>query len=82
MSGNPFRASLVLQNHPAAASPTNIPPADSSNRRDEGYAERDDDSGIGSMMLSTRLLVKGQRIMIAQCLMPRLRLRRQRKLSA
>ncbi|KAJ4348118.1 uncharacterized protein N0V89_009490 [Didymosphaeria variabile] len=54
MSGNPFRASLVLQNHPAAAPPTSVPPADSSDRRDEGYAERDDDSVLGASSAPTK----------------------------
>ncbi|KAK7193243.1 hypothetical protein DPSP01_008158 [Paraphaeosphaeria sporulosa] len=44
MSGNPFRASLVVQNHPAAAPPTSFPPADSDSRREERPAEREDDS--------------------------------------
>ncbi|KAL5410016.1 hypothetical protein PMIN06_012086 [Paraphaeosphaeria minitans] len=42
MSGNPFRfrASLLVQNHPAAAPRTSFPSADSDSRREESLAER------------------------------------------
>ena len=66
MSGNPFRASLVVQNHPAAAPPTTFLTADSSNDRAD---EREHGSGICSTMLSSSFNVKEQAIMIAQCSM-------------
>ncbi|KAF1977108.1 hypothetical protein BU23DRAFT_551042 [Bimuria novae-zelandiae CBS 107.79] len=43
MSGNPFRASLIVPNHPTAAPPTSFP-ADGSDQRDAGVEGRDYDS--------------------------------------
>lgn len=50
MSGNPFRASLLVQTNPAAASPTPTSPADGY-RRDEESGGRAQNSGIGPTVL-------------------------------
>lgn len=65
MSGNPFRASLVVQNHPAGAPPTSFPPADSHSRREERLVEREEDSGIGPVTTLARVV--GQRTGVNGC---------------
>ena len=55
MSGNPFRASIVAQNHSPAATPTSFSPADSHSRGADGLAERKDDSGIGPVTTPARV---------------------------
>jgi hypothetical protein len=55
MSGNPFRASLVVENHPVAAPPTSFLAADSNSDRTD---EREHGFGIGSTLLLSRCGIK------------------------